>query len=487
MAQFYQAKKGPSRHSQKRNANKHSLTSNALKEKVSVTTLDHTGKGICLSTQPITIVEGALPDESCEVHVTQANKKVRTASLHRVLEPSAHRTQAFCAYYEKCGGCSMQHSNAEFALTEKVNALKTYLGRQHNIVAHNWTEAIKSNIEYFDVSENAKHGQITAYRRRIRLAIDARNPRAVKIGYRERGSQKVLNIANCPITIQAIDSKLPLINSMLQKLASITHIGHIVITSAAENKSYSTASTASENVEDSLQLALFVTKPLSEKSIQQLTEFSAQQHIQVVIKQKGIAPHLINSVVETLPMMISDTISQAVTADQFLQVNAGVNQKMLNTAVEWLSPNKDSTVYDFFCGSGNFSLKFASFVKQVFAYEGVPAMVSAANKNALDNKLHNCEFACCDLSDNKAISTLNISKGSIVILDPSREGANNLCKVLASKKVAKILYVSCNPNSFARDIRELQGSYEINQITALDMFPFTSHLEVMALLLPKHQ
>jgi len=490
VAQFYQAKKSSSGNKHKKRVGKHALTSSAYKDEVVVTKLDHSGKGICLKTQPITVVEGALPTENCEVVITRENKKLRTASLSKVLTPHASRRQAFCEYYGKCGGCSMQHTSAEFAINEKYAALKTYLQRQHNVVADEWATPLKSNITYNansadDAGAEQTDAEQTGYRRRIRLAVDARNLKNIKIGYRERGSQNVLNISHCPISIQSINMQLPAINALLQGLPSISHVGHVVITSTASASGDGSQQARVNNKDDTVQLALFAVKELSAKSIKLLQDFAIKQQIEIIVKHKSSPPILINTDLETLSMDLGQNIKQAVAADQFLQVNAGVNQKMLDTALEWLSPSADSVLYDFFCGSGNFSLVFANQVKQVFGFEGVNAMVKAAKHNAATNNINNCEFATCDLSNEKAIANINIAKNSLVILDPSREGASELCMALAAKPVAKILYVSCNPNSFARDLAHLNQSFEVSKITVLDMFPFTSHLEVMALLQAK--
>ncbi|MFW8592525.1 23S rRNA (uracil(1939)-C(5))-methyltransferase RlmD [Glaciecola sp. 2405UD65-10] len=494
MAQFFQPKKGKSNRSKvpKGRSTVHSLaslqpdsnTQNAS-EIISINKLDHTGKGISFSTQPITIVENALANETCEVKVYQASKKVRNARVLKVIEKNEYRQEPFCQYYEKCGGCTLQHVQAEYALSEKYAALQGYLSHQHQVVADKWLAPIRSDINY--TSSNTIPGknsvnEATAYRRRIRLAVDARNKNKVKVGYRERKSQRVIDIQNCPIALAPIQSALLPINTMLKGFPSIASVGHIVIT-VADTLAYTHESFA----EDTIQLALFVTQTLSAKSIMYLQEFVQSQAlpISVVVKSKQAEPVLINALSESLPILNQQNTLLQGAPHHFLQVNARVNDAMLRTAADWLNPKPNQVLYDFFCGSGNFSLMLAPKVKSVLGFEGVNEMVELAQHNAAVNNIENCTFATCDLSDERALAQISMEKDSLVILDPSREGALELCIALANKAVSKILYVSCNPNSFARDLKHLQTHYKIDKITALDMFPFTSHLEVMALLVAK--
>lgn len=496
MAQFFQPKRGKSNKAKgaKNRSKAHSLGAEPDSNKENITEiirldkLDHTGKGISFSTQPITIVDNALANETCEVKVHQASKKVRNARVVKVIEKSEYRSEPFCQYYEKCGGCTLQHVQAEYALNEKYEALQGYLIHQHQVAAENWLEPIRSNINYTSANATGNNdgvNEATAYRRRIRLAIDARNKDKVKVGYRERKSQRVIDIQNCPIALAPIQSKLHAISTMLKSFPSVASVGHVVITTA-DTLEY-THNTFSE---DTVQVALFVTQTLSHKATLYLEAFVREHQnkkhpISVVVKSKEAASVLINAQSEFLPILNQENILLQGAAHHFLQVNARVNDAMLRTAAEWLNPKPKQVLYDFFCGSGNFSLMLAPKVKSVYGFEGVNEMVELAQHNAAVNDISNCTFATCDLSDKQALANISMEKDSLVILDPSREGALELCIALANKAVSKILYVSCNPNSFARDLKHLQTHYKIDKITALDMFPFTSHLEVMALLVAK--
>jgi 23S rRNA (uracil1939-C5)-methyltransferase len=158
---------------------------------------------------------------------------------------------------------------------------------------------------------------------------------------------------------------------------------------------------------------------------------------------------------------------------------------MLTLAKDWLNPTSEDYVVDLFSGVGNFSLALAPYCKQVIGVEGVPEMVQQAAANAQLNGIKNCRFAHYDLNDLALKATLNIPQGALFIVDPSRAGALAIMKVISVFKPQKILYVSCNPTSFARDIDVLPSKFEITKMRALDMFPFTKHIEMVALISSK--
>jgi len=158
---------------------------------------------------------------------------------------------------------------------------------------------------------------------------------------------------------------------------------------------------------------------------------------------------------------------------------------MIEKALLWLSPTEDIKVHDFYCGVGNFSVPIAQHCSELVGYEVVQGMVAQAKHNANKNGAHNAQFKAIDLSDKSALHALDIKPTDYVLLDPSREGAHELCEVLLKCAPARIVYVSCNPNTLVRDLQTLKTEYKVTALCALDMFPFTQHLEVMALLEPK--
>lgn len=447
-----------------------------VSEILTINAHDHAGNGLCLTSQPITVVSNALKGERCQVRYTKQSKRVNFAQVTRIIEQSALRSKPFCPYYEQCGGCSLQHVNANNGLNLKINALKTYLNKQLSLTHNNdksqldnaWEAPVLSAIDYSEASLN------TGYRRRIRLAIDARNQSAVKIGFRANASQSIVDIEQCAIASDAINACLRSLRDTLQHLPSVQKVGHIIVTEGQETT----------------QVALFSVQDLCAESINKLSQLGLTAHIQVVVKSKSGEMACISgdgaiskeySSASAISIEDIDSVKLAVHSTHFLQVNKAVNQGMVEKAKTWLAPTSTDILYDFFCGSGNFALSFANHVACVKGYEGVAEMVSVASLNAVDMGVNNCDFTHIDLSSQDSLNDLSIDPAGFAILDPSREGALELCQFLATQRLQKILYVSCNPNSFLRDAGYLLPQYRLSKIAPLDMFPFTKHLELMAL------
>ena len=166
----------------------------------------------------------------------------------------------------------------------------------------------------------------------------------------------------------------------------------------------------------------------------------------------------------------------------FVQVNAGVNEAMVAQAIKWLAPQADERILDLFCGLGNFALPLAQKAREVVAVEGVATMVERAAQNAVSNSLHNAVFFQADLSQPLVDATWAKAGFSAVLLDPPRDGAYEVVRKLSGLGAKRLVYVSCNPATLARDTVELmKQGYRLKRAAILDMFPQTAHVEAMAL------
>ncbi len=478
MVQFFKAKKPSS--SRKTGALRNRTQAQGEHEFVvfSADVIDHHGNGICLSHQPIIVVPATIPGELYRVQILTKKQKVWHGKIADVLQVhESARVVPFCQYVTACGGCSHQAFRGDYLIEAKQASLKSYL---ENAIASSrlkhceWGDAIHSDIS------DTQHG----YRRRARLAIDARNPDEIKIGFRQEKSNKVVDIPNCAVLAESLQRVYVQLVNVIKRLPSASSIGHITLTEGANRA----------------QVCLHLSKNLSAESVHMLVSEQTSSGTEYVIETKGskllnilaLASSYQDNDVTTPPpfdsaFSISDVpaLNIAVTANNFIQVNKHVNQQMLNLAKEWLNPNPEDYIVDLFSGIGNFSLALAAFCKGVIGVEGVPEMVQQAKKNAQINGINNCRFKHVDLNNVATKGQLDIPQGALFIVDPSRAGALEIMKVISSFKPKKIVYVSCNPTSFARDVEALPNTFEITKIRALDMFPFTKHIEMVALISSK--
>lgn len=168
--------------------------------------------------------------------------------------------------------------------------------------------------------------------------------------------------------------------------------------------------------------------------------------------------------------------------NNFIQVNQAVNQKMVEQAIEWLDPQSDERVLDLFCGLGNFSLPIAKRAKHVVGVEGVAEMVEKASNNASLNQINNAQFYHANLEQDFDGQAWAAEKFDKVLLDPARAGASGIIDQVSALGAQRVVYVSCNPATLARDSQSLlEQGYQLTKLGMLDMFPHTSHLESMAL------
>lgn len=479
---------------------------------------DHHGKGLVLTSSPITIVAGALVGESVQIEEYQNTKKVSNAKVIAINTQSSQRVVPFCEYYNSCGGCSMQHTGASYGFYLKFKALDEYLVRYLKLPLLPWQSPVLANIYYEDANFDDRLSQLlqaainsnaeqtgnqpgeTKYRRRVRLAMDARQKNNIKLGFRKRQSSDVINIEHCPIASLSINQFIEIIQSNFKDLEISRIIGHIILTEGSETT----------------QAAFYMSKQPSIKAIDHILELVERENQSCIIilknkivafsersagkVRKSIVGHKLD-VSQTEGNPLFDESAESINAitlqdalglktkiksHHFLQVNKDVNRQMLSLAKNWLQPSKNNILYDFYCGSGNFALYLAPFVKHVYAFEGVLEMVLQAKENAASLSVNNCDFSCEDLSNQTSLHGLKLPDGAIVIIDPSRDGALELCRFLSTSNAEKVLYVSCNPNSFSRDVISLLPRFTLNKIVCLDMFPFTEHIEVVALFCSKH-
>ena len=167
----------------------------------------------------------------------------------------------------------------------------------------------------------------------------------------------------------------------------------------------------------------------------------------------------------------------------FTQVNSGLNRKMVTQALDWLALTPNDVVLDLFCGLGNFSLPLATKCARVIGVEGSDTMVERASANASKNNLTNTQFSCANLDDEEALLPLKQHACNKLLVDPPRTGALTIVKQIQHINPECILYVSCNPATFARDAEVLvnEKGYVLEKLGVMDMFPHTTHVEVMGL------
>ncbi|WP_439887940.1 23S rRNA (uracil(1939)-C(5))-methyltransferase RlmD [Pseudomonas sp. MBLB4123] len=421
------------------------------KQRLKIERLANDGRGIGFVEGRTWFVSGALPGEDVEARVLGGRSQVVEARGERIFEASAQRRSEPCAHARTCGGCSVQHMPHADQLALKQRMLAEQLGRLAELQPEQWAAPLV--------------GPEFAYRRRARIAVrwDAKAGR-LDVGFRAAASQDIVAIADCPVLVQPLQPILHALPAVLASLDKPQAIGHVELFQG----------TAS---------AVLVrhTAPLGEDDLARLQAFCVARDAQLWLQGSG-APQPCAAGVELGYRLEAWDLQLAYRPGDFVQVNAPVNEAMVAQALEWLAPRADERVLDLFCGLGNFALPLARRVREVVAVEGVQAMVERAAQNAASNGLDNVRVVRADLAEPLADAGWARGGFTAVLLDPPRDGALQVVKQVGALGAERLVYVSCNPATLARDSVELvRQGYRLRRAGILDMFPQTAHVEAMAL------
>jgi 23S rRNA (uracil1939-C5)-methyltransferase len=419
--------------------------------KIKIARLDINGCGVGQYNKKPIFIDGALPDEVVLVKVVEQKNKYSRGKLIEVLSYSKQRVEAQCRHFLNCGGCDLQHLAPVAQLDFKQQKVSDLFARSNHVEELPWQPPILSPSWH--------------YRRKARIGVQYDKAGQATVGFRQRGSNNLINIKNCPVLVEPLSPIFPLLKKLLAKLSGKNAIGHIEVIAT-----------------EKLTVVVRQLEKLTQQDKVHWHTFSDKFSCDVLFDYgKEIMP-LDEPASTMLEYALDDNINISFTSDNFIQVNHEVNKAMITQALQWLNLHEKDIVLDLFCGLGNFSLPIAKKVGQVVGIEGVDLMVTNAHSNALKNGLDNCEFYQADLNSHWKDEAWANKKYTKLLLDPARAGAYNALQQLAHLNIEMVLYVSCDPSTLAKDSELLlaQG-YQIEKISLMDMFSQTKHIETMVL------
>ncbi|MBU2225942.1 MAG: 23S rRNA (uracil(1939)-C(5))-methyltransferase RlmD [Gammaproteobacteria bacterium] len=411
---------------------------------------DQEAQSIAYHQGKICFVEGALPGERVKVKVTEQKAQYLKAQVTKVLQSSKLRIAPQCRYFGSCGGCQLHYVSAADSRILKQQALDQQLQHQLKLTQLPWQPTLA--------------GDDAGYRRKARIGVwFEKKTNSFTVGFRKLGGKEIVAVTDCMVLSPVIAPVLSVLQNVLPKLKQGSAVTHVEVLDA-DGQAF---------------VVVRHIRPLAEADQQQL------QHAWPEACWIGEAePEQFSYWSEpcTPSYQLAEGLRLNFAPTDFIQVNARVNQAMVQQAIDWLAPSKNDRILDLYCGIGNFSLALAKHAGMVVGLEGVAAMVTTASHNAELNEMDNASFAAVDLHLPWPKTDWNQPQYQKVLLDPARAGALGAIDEVARLKPAQVLYVSCNPTTFARDAKVLLAKgYRLDKIGMMDMFPFTSHLELMAL------
>ncbi|GAA5136423.1 23S rRNA (uracil(1939)-C(5))-methyltransferase RlmD [Thalassotalea piscium] len=423
-------------------------------QRLTIESLNHEGVGVARINNKVCFVEGALTGETVLASVVQKKSTFERFSTDKILTASPSRIAPFCQHYDLCGGCQLQHLAIEEQLIEKQKAVSQLFKKFANMVTLNWQPAIESDSLH--------------YRRSARIAVYySPQHQSFQLGFRQKSAKRIINIEKCLVLDTSYIAIFSVFRQLLPKLKNGRAITHIQLCSV--NYAF---------------VILRHIKPLSSTDLDKIQKACTENNWKLVLEGETGKFKFLGDHNDNLPnyQLTKQQLSFAFKFNNFIQVNDSVNQKMITQALDWLALSAHESVLDLFCGIGNFSLAMASQAKKVIGVEGVEASVAMAKINAKANNSNNTEFYCQDLSQALAEAAWFKQTYDVLVLDPSRIGAFSVLTQLTLKKVNRILYISCDPVTLARDTTLIaDAGFSLDKIALMNMFPHTKHIETMAL------
>ncbi len=436
-----------------------------------VTALDLEGQGVARRADgKVVFIEGALPGERVRANVHRSKNQWEQGTVSAVLYSSSQRVRPRCPHFGlhggACGGCKIQHLDAAAQVAVKQRVLEDDLQHLAKTRAENLLRPIQ--------------GPTWGYRNRARLSVrHVLKKGVVLVGFHERKSRYVADMRVCPVLPAKVSALLMPLRELIASMDQRDRLPQIEL---AEGDTVTA-------------LVLRHLEPLTPADRQRLHDFGKRHAIQWWLQPKGPETvHLLDEDgAEPLNYALPEFgVLMPFKPTDFTQVNPQINRVLVARAVRLLDAQPDERVIDWFCGLGNFTLPVATRAASVLGIEGSEILVARARDNARLNRLdHKASFAARNLFEMTGEQLVHDGLAHRWLVDPPREGAFALVKALADLHAApvagwtppqRIVYVSCNPATLARDAGLLvhQAGYRCSAAGVVNMFPHTAHVESMA-------
>jgi 23S rRNA (uracil1939-C5)-methyltransferase len=422
--------------------------------RLSVHALDAGGHGIARNAEgKVVFVEGALAGETVEARLTREKPKFDEARAVAILEPSSGRRAPPCPWYENCGGCVLQHADARTQVAAKQRWLEDCLERIGKVAP----ESLLAPI----------YGPEWGYRHRARLSVRyVEKKGGALVGFRERRSTYVVDMQSCEVLPPRVSALIPQLRALIGKLSFKDRMPQVEVAVGDE----------------AVVLVFRHLLPLNDLDREVLRAFADTAAVQVWLQSRGpdsAAPFHPTGAPELHYALPEFGVRLAFRPTDFTQVNHAVNRVLVSRAVRLLDPQPRERIGDLFCGLGNFSLPIASRGAQVIGIEGSATLVERARANALANGL-TAQFEVANLFEPNLAPLGPFDK---LLVDPPREGAIEVVKALPEAWPRRIVYVSCDAATLARDAGLLVNvkGFRLAAAGVINMFPHTAHVESIAL------
>ncbi len=395
--------------------------------KVEVTKLDHQGRGIAKINDKIIFIPNVLPCETIDVNIVLEKKKYYEGTVKEIINASDKRINPICPYFEECGGCQFLNMNYQDSLDYKQNKVEEIMNKYLGIkIKINNIVACDNNLYY-----------------RNKTTFQVEND----IGFFKEKTNTLIPVDKCYIS----DIRINDIYKEIKDNIDLTNVNQIIIR-------------ATKNALESM--VIFKT-----------SNYVDNKRLIDVLKNKVDSIYINDELIYGKGKIIENLCNKNfyISPSSFFQVNTVQAEKLYNKAIEYANIKKEDTVLDLYCGTGTIGIIASDKAKKVIGIELNKEAIKDANENKKLNNINNIEFYAGDVGK---ILNKNNYKPDTIIVDPPRAGLDSLAlSQILNIKPKKLVYVSCDLMTLARDLKLLSNDYDILELTPVDMFPYTAHVE----------
>ncbi len=421
----------------------------------SVTSMSHDARGVSRVKGKAVFIDGALPGEDVTFRYLKQHRNYDEGIAQDVLLASAERVTPSCIHFSLCGACSLQHMDGQAQIHHKQKILLETL--EH--IGKVQPETVMPPMV----------GAVWGYRRRARLGAKyVAKKQTFMLGFREKRTAVLAELTRCEVLDPRVGERFMALRDLLAQLQARERIPQVEVAMG----------------DDDIALVFRHLAPLEAADIAKLRDYGMQNQIQIYLQPGGVdSIHLLWPEQATLSYTLPEfQVELFFRPGDFTQVNASINRQMVHKAIELLAPTENEEVLDLFCGLGNFTLPLARRAKTVVGVEGEPGLIQRAEQNARHNDIHNAKFYVADLAGDPRKQPWFNRRFDKLLLDPPRAGALEMVRHLDVFAPSRMVYISCNPATLARDANVIvkEHGYHFRSAGVMDMFPHTTHVESIA-------
>jgi len=445
-----------------------------------IESLDQEGRGVAHVDGKAIFIDGALPRETVRYQSHKIKPSYEVANTIDILKSSALRVAPKCPHYGVCGGCKLQHLEFSAQVATKQRLLENDLWHIGKVRATNMLPPL--------------FGPTWGYRHKARLSVKyvAKKER-VLVGFNEKATRYVADMDSCEVLVPQVSALIKPLQDLIVQLSIRDKLPQIELAVGEPNVNINPGNTYPVIV-----LIFRIMADLTDSDRHLFETFADAHQVQIWTQTKGpdtIKPFYPLNAPQLQYSLPEFDLVYPFKPNEFTQVNPQINQVMIRRAMQLLAPQANDTIADFFCGIGNFTLPIARSGAKVLGLEGLANLVERANESAALNALQaNTQFGVADLFKMTPESLANLGHFDKWLIDPPRDGAFDLIKALPDvlhsgaenakiNRPQRIVYVSCNPATLARDAGILvhEKGYQLKAAGVINMFTHTAHVESIAL------